>query len=150
VVGYGSLLDGMQAAILSVKLRHLPAWTRRRREIAARYDALLGDVPGVTSVRPRADTVPVYHLYVIEVAPAHRDPLRAWLDQRGIDTGIHYPTPLHLQAAYAHLDVAEGAFPVAEAKAKRMISLPIYPELSVQQQDRIVGEIRAYLEHYAR
>jgi dTDP-4-amino-4,6-dideoxygalactose transaminase len=150
VVGYGSRLDGMQAAILSVKLRHLPAWTRRRREIAARYDALLGDVPGVTSVRPRADTVPVYHLYVIEVAPAHRDPLRAWLDQRGIDTGIHYPIPLHLQPAYEHLDLAEGAFPVAEAKAKRMISLPIYPELSVQQQDRIVGEIRAYLEHDAR
>jgi dTDP-4-amino-4,6-dideoxygalactose transaminase len=149
VVGYGSRLDGMQAAILSVKLRHLPAWNRRRREIAARYDALLADVPGVTSVRRRADAVAVHHLYVIEVDPAHRDPLRAWLDQRGIDTGIHYPIPLHLQAAYEHLDLAEGAFPVAEAKAKRMISLPIYPELSTEQQDQIVEAIRAYFQRGA-
>lgn len=149
VVGYGSRLDGMQAAILSVKLRHLPAWTRRRREIAARYDALLAEIPGVTSVRPRADALAVYHLYVIEVDPAHRDPLRAWLDERGIDTGIHYPIPLHLQAAYEHLDLAEGAFPVAEAKAKRMISLPIYAELSEAQQDRIVEAIRGYMAQHA-
>jgi dTDP-4-amino-4,6-dideoxygalactose transaminase len=147
VVGYGSRLDGLQAAILSVKLRHLSEWTWRRRELAARYDALLAEVPGVTSVRPRPDTVAVYHLYVIEVDPAHRDRLREWLDQRGIDTGIHYPIPLHLQGAYEHLDLAEGAFPVAEAKAKQMISLPIYPELTDQQQDEIVGAIRGYLEH---
>jgi dTDP-4-amino-4,6-dideoxygalactose transaminase len=150
MVGYGSRLDGMQAAILSVKLRHLPDWTRRRREIAARYDALLADVPGVTSVRPRADAVAVYHLYVIEVDPAHRDPLRAWLDERGIGTGIHYPIPLHLQAAYAHLDLTAGAFPVAEAKAKRMLSLPIYPELTAQQQDQIVEAVRGYLARHAR
>jgi dTDP-4-amino-4,6-dideoxygalactose transaminase len=150
VVGYGSRLDGLQAAILSVKLRHLPDWTARRRAAAARYDALLGDAPGVTSVRARPDAVAVYHLYVIEVDPAHRDPLRAWLDQRGIDTGIHYPIPLHLQGAYEHLDLAEGAYPVAEAKAKRMISLPIYPELTEAQQNRIVGEIRAYLEQRGR
>ena len=145
VVGYGSRLDGLQAAILSVKLRHLAVWTQRRRAIAARYDALLADVPGVHAVRPRSDVVAVYHLYVIEVEPAIRDPLRDWLDQHSIDTGIHYPIPLHLQGAYEHLDLAEGAFPVAEAKAKRMISLPIYPELSEQQQDRIVDAIRAYM-----
>ena len=98
------------------------------------------------SVRPRADAVAVYHLYVIEVAPEHRDPLRDWLDRHGIDTGIHYPIPLHLQAAYEHLDLAEGAFPVAEAKAKQIISLPIYPELTEAQQDHIVGTVRAYLE----
>ena len=87
----------------------------------------------------------MYHLYVIEVdAGDHRDPLRAWLDQHGIDTGIHYPIPLHLQAAYEHLDLAEGTFPVAEAKAKRIISLPIYPELTEPQQDRIVAAIRGY------
>jgi dTDP-4-amino-4,6-dideoxygalactose transaminase len=145
VVGYGSRLDGMQAAILSVKLRHLADWTARRRDLAARYDALLSEVPAVRSVRPRADAVAVYHLYVIEVEPEERDPLRAWLDERGIDTGIHYPIPLHLQRAYEHLDLAEGAFPVAEAKAQRMISLPIYPELTEQQQDHIVGAIRDYL-----
>ena len=150
VVGYGSRLDGLQAAILSVKLRHLAEWTGRRRQIAAHYDALLADLPGVRSVRPRADVVAVYHLYVVEVAPAHRDPLRAWLDRHGIDTGVHYPIPLHLQPAYAHLDLAEGAFPVAEAKAKQMISLPIYPELTEYQQDHIVGTLREYLEQHAR
>ena len=150
VVGYGSRLDGLQAAILSVKLRHLADWTARRRRIAARYDALLAGAPGLASVRPRHDTVAVYHLYVVEVEPEHRDPLRAWLDRDGIDTGIHYPIPLHMQAAYAHLDLPEGAFPVAEAKAKRIVSLPIYPELSEAQQDQIVGSVRAYLEQHAR
>jgi dTDP-4-amino-4,6-dideoxygalactose transaminase len=148
VVGYGSRLDGMQAAILSVKLRHLEDWTARRRALAARYDALLSDVPGLRTVCPRADVVAVYHLYVIEVEPEQRDPLRAWLDERGIDTGIHYPIPLHLQGAYEHLDLAEGAFPVAEAKAKRMISLPIYPELTEQQQEHIVASIRKYLTRH--
>lgn len=146
VVGYGSRLDGLQAAILSVKLRRLVDWTARRRRIAARYDRLLADVPGVTSIRPREHTVAVYHLYVIEVEAEHRDPLRAWLDARGIDTGIHYPIPLHLQAAYAHLDCPEGSYPVAEAKAKRMISLPIYAELTEQQQDQIVAAIRAFAD----
>lgn len=149
VVGYGSRLDGLQAAILSVKLRHLVEWTGRRRQIAARYDALLADLAGVRPVRPRADVVAVYHLYVIEVAPEHRDPLRAWLDRHGIDTGIHYPIPLHLQPAYAHLDLAEGAFPVAEAKAKQIISLPIYPELTEARQDHIVEAIRGYLGQHA-
>jgi dTDP-4-amino-4,6-dideoxygalactose transaminase len=149
VVGYGSRLDGMQAAVLSVKLRHLAEWTAQRRRIAARYDALLADLPGLTSVRPRPDTVAVYHLYVIEVAPEHRDPLRAWLDRHDIDTGIHYPIPLHRQPAYEHLDLAEGTFPVAEAKAKQMISLPIYPELTDAQQDHIVATVRAYQEQHA-
>ena len=148
VVGYGSRLDGLQAAILSVKLRHLAEWTGQRRRLAARYDALLADVPGLRSVRPREDTVAVYHLYVVEVAPEHRDPLRDWLDRHGIDSGIHYPIPLHLQAAHEHLDLAEGAFPVAEAKAKQIVSLPIYPELTEAQQDHIVNALRAYLEQH--
>jgi dTDP-4-amino-4,6-dideoxygalactose transaminase len=146
VVGYGSRLDGLQAAILSVKLRHLPEWTAARRRIAARYDGLLAGLPGIRSVTPRPDAVPVYHLYVVEVAPAYRDLLRDWLDQRGIDTGIHYPIPLHLQAAYAYLDHAEGEFPHAEAKAKQIVSLPVYPELTDAQQDRIVEGVAAFLD----
>jgi dTDP-4-amino-4,6-dideoxygalactose transaminase len=146
VVGYGSRLDGLQAAILSVKLRHLPAWTAARRRIAARYDSLLAGVPGIRPVTPRPDAVSVYHLYVVEVAPAYRDLLREWLDQRGIDSGIHYPIPLHLQAAYAYLDHAEGEFPQAEAKAKQIVSLPVYPELTDAQQDHIVGSVAAFLD----
>ena len=144
IVGYGSRLDGLQAAILSVKLRHLRAWTDARRRIAARYDHLLADLPGVSAVRPREDAHAVYHLYVIEVDAKRRDGLREWLDVRGIDTGIHYPIPLHLQPAYEHLDLSQGAFPIAEEKAKRIVSLPIYPELTEQQQDLIVRAIRAF------
>ncbi|MGE3908218.1 MAG: DegT/DnrJ/EryC1/StrS family aminotransferase [Chloroflexota bacterium] len=145
VVGYGSRLDGLQAAVLSVKLRHLRQWTEARRRLAARYDRLLADVPGIVAVQARPDAYAVYHLYVIEVAAERRDPLREYLDQRGVDTGIHYPIPLHLQPAYAHLDYAEGAFPIAEAKAKQIISLPIFPELSDQQQDYIVHSVREFL-----
>jgi dTDP-4-amino-4,6-dideoxygalactose transaminase len=148
VVGCDSRLDGLQAAILSVKLRHLGDWNERRRQIAARYDRLLADLAAVRPVRPRADVVAVYHQYVIEVAAEHRDPLRAWLGWHDIDTGVHYPTPLHLQPAYAHLGYAAGAFPVAEAKARRIISLPIYPELTEQQQDQIVATIRSYFERH--
>jgi dTDP-4-amino-4,6-dideoxygalactose transaminase len=93
--------------------------------------------------------VAVYHLYVVEVKPEIRDPLREWLDRHNIDTGSHYPTPLHLQGAYEHLDLAEGAFPVAEVKARRMISLPIYPELTEQPQCRIVDAIRRYVEQHS-
>jgi dTDP-4-amino-4,6-dideoxygalactose transaminase len=93
--------------------------------------------------------VAVYHLYVVEVKPEIRDPLREWLDRHNIDTGIDYPIPLHLQGAYERLDLAEGAFPVAEAKAKRMISLPIYPELAEQQPGRIVDAIQRYVEQHS-
>jgi dTDP-4-amino-4,6-dideoxygalactose transaminase len=144
VVGYGSRLDGLQAAVLSVKLRHLRAWTDARRRIAARYDQLLAGAPGVSAVQPRKGAHAVYHLYVVEVEAARRDALRESLDARGIDTGIHYPIPLHLQPAYEHLDLAEGAFPIAEAKAKRIVSLPIYPELTDAQQDHIVDAVRAF------
>jgi dTDP-4-amino-4,6-dideoxygalactose transaminase len=144
IVGYGGRLDGLQAAILSVKLRYLRAWTERRRAIAARYDALLADVPGITPVQQRPDAVSVYHLYVVEVPAEHRDALRDWLVECGIEASIHYPIPLHLQGAYEHLDYAEGAFPIAEAKAKRILSLPIYPELTEAQQDYVVAAIREF------
>jgi dTDP-4-amino-4,6-dideoxygalactose transaminase len=145
IVGFGGRLDGLQAAILSVKLRHLQDWTERRRSIAARYDTLLADVPGVTPVGQRPDARHVYHLYVIEVDAEHRDALRECLVSQDIEASIHYPIPLHLQGAYEHLDYVEGAFPVAEAKAKRILSLPIYPELSEAQQDRVVAAVRQYM-----
>lgn len=144
IVGYGSRLDGLQAAILSVKLRHLTDWTEARRRLAGQYDRLLATVPGVMTVRPRDGVHAVYHLYVIEVAAEQRDDLRNWLDGRGIDTGIHYPIPLHLQPAYAHLDLPEGSFPIAESKAKRIVSLPLFPELTDQQQAWIVESVEAF------
>jgi UDP-2-acetamido-2-deoxy-ribo-hexuluronate aminotransferase len=80
----------------------------------------------------------------VEVPAEHRDALREWLVERGIEASIHYPIPLHLQGAYEHLDYAEGAFPIAEAKAKRILSLPIYPELTEAQQDYVVAAIREF------
>ncbi len=126
VKGFNHRLDTLQAALLRVKLRHLDTWNARRREHAAAYTELL-EGAGVTPPLPAPDVEPVWHLYVIEVDG--RDRLRAALGQRGIETGIHYPVPIHLQPAYADLGLGPGSFPVAERRAARMLSLPMFPEL---------------------
>ncbi|HWH94439.1 MAG TPA: DegT/DnrJ/EryC1/StrS family aminotransferase [Baekduia sp.] len=143
VKGFNRRLDTLQAALLRVKLRHLDAWNARRREHAAVYAALL-ERSGLTVPRPPADVEPVWHLYVIE--DDDRDRLRAALAQRGIQTGIHYPVPVHLQAAYADLGLGTGSFPVTERRAARMLSLPMYPELEPAQIEDVAG---AVLEHHA-
>jgi dTDP-4-amino-4,6-dideoxygalactose transaminase len=130
VVGTNSRLDTVQAAILRVKLRYLDRWNAARRAHAAAYDAGLASLP---VVRPRvADGVEhVFHLYVIQVDD--RDRVQAALAEKGISTGIHYPIPVHLQQAVAELGYREGQFPVTEAAAKRILSLPMYPELLPDQ-----------------
>ena len=125
--------------MLAVKLPHLPAWNEARRQAATRYDELLGRVPGVTPIAVRDDVVPVYHLYVVLVDD--RDAVRAKLGEAGVDSGIHYPAPLHLQPAYAGLGYGPGDFPVAEAMAPRLLSLPMYPELTAGQQDYVVEKL---------
>ena len=145
IVGYGSRLDALQAAILSVKLRYLEEWTARRRELAQRYDALLSAMPEIHPVPTRAGTHSAHHLYAVEVDLGGRDALRRRLSEHGIATGIHYPIPLHLQPAFAHLGHRVGDYPVAEAKAQRLVSLPLYPELRFEQQDRVVGAIHDYV-----
>jgi dTDP-4-amino-4,6-dideoxygalactose transaminase len=124
--GFNRRLDTLQAAILRVKLRHLDDWNDRRRSHAAVYEELLGDA-GVTLPHASAHVEPVWHLYVVR-APA-RDALRSSLAELGIQTGIHYPVPIHLQAAYADLDRGRGSFPVTERQAAEIVSLPMYPEL---------------------
>jgi len=148
MVGYGCRLDALQAAVLSVKLRYLPEWNARRRELARRYDELLAAVPAVQPLETRPDAVAAYYVYVVEVEARDRDSLQQWLGERGIATGIYYPIPLHLQPAYAHLGYQAGDFPVAEAKAERILSLPLYPELTSDQQDRVVQAIRDYVSSY--
>ena len=126
-LGFNSRLDPLQAAILRVKLAHLPAWTARRQAIAAIYSAVLADVPGLTlpAVRPGAGHV--WHLYVVR--HPRRDALRAALDAAGVETGLHYPAPIHRSGAFAathgHL-----AFPVTEAICATALSLPIGPHLT--------------------
>ncbi len=141
-VGYGHRLDALQAAILAAKLPHLNAANAARRRLAARYDELLGATDLVLPTTA-PDTVPVYHLYVVRTP--RREALLAGLRAAGIEAGVHYPLPLHLQPAYAALGYTAGAFPVAEAAAQQVLSLPLFPEMSKPQQDRVVSALLGLL-----
>ncbi len=138
VIGYCDRLHNLQAALLDVKLRHLPAWNSARRAAAGMYDELLSDI-GVETLRCAPDVEAVYHLYVIKVDD--RDDVRARLGEVGVDTGIHYPIPLHLQPAYAHLGNVAGDFPAAEDLTSRIISLPMFPELTRDQIEYVVESL---------
>jgi dTDP-4-amino-4,6-dideoxygalactose transaminase len=124
-----------------VKLPHLEAWNAARRRAAARYDELLAGVDGVEPMRIAGDVEPVYHLYVVQVE--ERDAVRETLSDDGIETGIHYPVPLHLQPAYGRLGHARGDFPVAERLAGRILSLPMFPELDDGQIEYVVERLAA-------
>src|SRR6266567_2825182 len=143
VEGYNGRLDAIQAGLLLVKLAHLAKWNKQRRERAAEYNRLLANAEDV--IRPfepswsRAN----YHLYVVRVQD--QQGLIAHLKQADIHTGIHYPIPLHLQKAYKHLGYARGAFPKAEKVAAEIVSLPMFPQLTEQQQARVTEEIRNFV-----
>jgi dTDP-4-amino-4,6-dideoxygalactose transaminase len=128
VLGFNYRMDGIQATVLTVKLRHLDHWNSRRREHAHAYDALLAACPGLQLTRQRDDSESVYHLYVVR--SDRRDALRAYLAEQGIDTGLHYPVPIHRQPAYAELGYAPGDFPIAEEACAALLSLPMYAELA--------------------
>ncbi|MDX2166961.1 MAG: DegT/DnrJ/EryC1/StrS family aminotransferase [Deltaproteobacteria bacterium] len=138
--GRNSRLDGLQAAVLRIKLRHLDAWNTARRAVAARYDAGLRDLP-LTLPRVRPGVEHVYHQYVVR--SRRRDALLAALATRGIGTGIHYPRPLHLQPGFAALGYGPGAFPVSEAAAREVFSLPMSPFLGEAQIDDVIAAVRA-------
>jgi dTDP-4-amino-4,6-dideoxygalactose transaminase len=127
--GYNYRMEGFQGAILRVKLRHLEEWTERRRSIAKKYDQMLAD-SGLTLPVEMTGCRHVYHLYTLR-AP-DRDGLQASLSAEGISTAVHYATPAHLQPAYADLGYGKGSLPQSEAVAARVLSLPIYPELTEQ------------------
>ncbi|MEX1019489.1 MAG: DegT/DnrJ/EryC1/StrS family aminotransferase [Litorilinea sp.] len=139
--GFGERLDTLQAAILTVKLRHLAQWTQARRRLAAAYTQALGELELVLpTVAPAAD--PAWHLYV--VLTPQRAALAAHLQAQNIETGVHYPIPLHLQPAYADLGYRAGDLPVTERVAQECLSLPLYPEMQAAQQARIVDAVRAF------
>jgi dTDP-4-amino-4,6-dideoxygalactose transaminase len=137
IEGYNGRLDAIQAGILRVKLRHLPAWNEQRRQVASRYREMFGGVDK-TLVLPYEPSwaKPVYHLYVARVRD--RDQLQRDLAEAKIATGIHYPIPLHLQKAYSDLGYSEGSFPTAERAAAQILSLPMFPGLWAVQQRRVV------------
>ena len=138
--GYNYRMEGVQGAVLRVKLRRLQAWTEARRAHAAAYRRLLvGSGLALPTETPGGRHV--FHVYAV-LTPSRRA-LMASLDSRGVQTGIHYPVPVHLLPAYADLGYAPGAFPVAERVAERELSLPMFPELS---QDQIEAVARAVME----
>ena len=142
VEGYNGRLDAIQAGVLHMKLRHLAKWNDQRRGNANRYDELFAASDGaLTLPYVPAGSRPVHHLYVVGVA--NRDGLRAELAGEGIETGIHYPIPLHLLEAYATQAFRPGDFPVAEHAAARVLSLPMFPELLPEQQVIVTEAIQS-------
>lgn len=142
-IGTNSRLDSMQAAVLSVKLRRLSAWNQLRREAARRYEELLAEVDEVVTPRVVTGNEHVWHLYVVRVP--RRDEVLADLQAAGIGAGLHYPAPVHLLPAFADLGVGRGSFPGAERFADEILSLPIYPGITAEQQERVVEVLRSAL-----
>ena len=141
VVGCNSRLDTIQAVVLRAKLRRLTGWNELRRESAARYGNLLADMAGVRLPVTDPANSDVWHLYVVQVD--ERDRVLAELQAGGIGAGIHYPTPIHLTNAYASLGHRAGDFPVAEAAARHILSLPMHPHLGYDQQRYVVQRLAA-------
>ena len=140
IEGYNGRLDAIQAGVLRVKLHHLAKWNEQRRELARGYNELFADTEGAV-ILPHVPSWsrPVYHLYVVRVT--ERERLQKDLAAAGIGTGIHYPIPLHLSKAYEALGFRPGDFPVAEQAASEVLSLPLFPELSPEQQERVVTHV---------
>ena len=139
-VGFNYRMDGFQGAVLSIKLKHLDAWNAARAAHARRYNELLQGLP-VTLPSFPADSESVWHLYVIECD--NRDAIREKLSAAGVDTGLHYPVPLHLQKVYAWLGHRKGDFPVSEKLADRGLSLPMFAELTDEQVQAVAAAVRA-------
>lgn len=141
VIGYNARMEGIQGAVLGVKLKYLEKWNRERNRVASRYRENLRSSP-VTSPPEFIDFYQVYHQFVIEVE--RRDELQAYLSENGIPTLIHYPIPIHHQKGYLDEGCKAGSFPVTEKLAKTILSLPIYPELSNDQIDYISSKIKEF------
>ncbi len=144
IQGVNSRLDEMQAAVLRVKLAHLDDWNAARRRHARRYDELLAG-SGVDLPEERPGAAPeghVWHLYAVR--HPRRDALAAYLKERGIGTGVHYPAALHLQPAFASLGLGPGAYPVAEQQAREELSLPLYPEMTADDVAYVADAVRAF------
>jgi dTDP-4-amino-4,6-dideoxygalactose transaminase len=144
IEGVNSRMDGLQAALLTAKLRHIDHWTLARRRIAALYDKLLEGVADLAIPKVREGASHVFHLYVINTA--FRDELKAFLAERGIETAVHYPTALPLLPAYKRLGVLPSAIPVAAANQHRILSLPLFAEMTEDMVAYVTGSIKKFFE----
>jgi dTDP-4-amino-4,6-dideoxygalactose transaminase len=145
--GYNGRCDALQAASLRVKLKHLTLWNEARRKNAQHYFERLKTLDSARLPEIADGCLPTYHLFVVQVD--NRDAVAETLKEKGISTGLHYPVPLHLQDAYAYMRIPEGSFPVTESSAKKLLSLPMFPELTVKQIEFVCDELRIVLENLA-
>ncbi|MFT3868877.1 MAG: DegT/DnrJ/EryC1/StrS family aminotransferase [Nibricoccus sp.] len=143
VIGWNGRMDGLQAAVLRVKLKYLDKANDGRRRAAARYNQLLAGVKGLTLPVELPGRHHIYHVYALRLQ--NRDEVLKAMGERGISCGIHYPVPVHLQEAYAHLGYKKGDFPVSESCGDTFLSLPMYPELTDQQTDAVASALKAVL-----
>ena len=147
-VGYNSRLDALQAAVLSAKLPHLEKWSAARRRNAAYYNEAFAGLPDVRTPVIDERNESIYNQYTLRVP--RRDALLEHLKKRQIGAAVYYPLPLHLQPCFSYLGYTAGAFPVAEAAAKEVVSLPVYPELTGTQLDEVVDAVRSFFQSSAK
>lgn len=141
-VGYNYRMDGIQGAVLNVKLKHLPHWTTLRRGIATRYTDAFAKVDGLTPPKERENSKHVYHLYELGLeTKKKRDELMTFLNESGIQTGLHYPIPTHLQEVYTGLGYKNGDFPVTEWCANNLLSLPMYPDMTDEMVEYVIKKV---------
>lgn len=145
IEGINSRMDGLQASILSAKLPHLAAWTEQRILVASWYDALLADVSQIIRPAVRPESKHTYHLYVIRAQD--RDGLKSFLSEKGIETAIHYPTPLPFLPAYTYLGHSREDFPVVAQLQGEILSLPIFPELKMPDVEYVVAQIKTFYKN---
>lgn len=143
--GHNYRMDGIQGAVLGVKLRYLGRWTARRREIAARYKEHLSGVDDLVMPYEAEDVFHVYHLFVVRTK--QRSQLQKYLAEKEIATALHYPIPIHFQEAYKHLGYKKGDFPASESAADECVSLPMYAEMSDDQLDYVITNVRSFFKH---
>lgn len=141
--GFKSRLDDLQSAVLNFKLKLLDSWNQKRRLHAKKYSQLLGNVKGIRIPNESKNRKHVFHLYVIQYG--RRDLLREFLREKGVETGIHYPIPIHLQNAYKNYGFKKNQFPVTEKASSTILSLPMFPELTVDEIEFVAGQIKKFV-----
>ncbi len=144
-IGWNARMDGIQAAVLSVKLKYLDQWNDLRRKHARMYMSLLKGVPELTLPREEENRKHIYHVFAVR--HSHRDILQAEMANRGIACAIHYPVPIHLQDAYSGMEIKKGRFPLAEKAASEFLSLPMFPELTGEQIETVCDGLKIFCRH---
>ena len=141
-LGFNYRMDGLQGAVLDVKLRHLPKWTEQRHQVAKNYKLSMAGLPG--QVLPEIKQWCTSNWYLFVIQHPRRDELQKHLASRGVESALHYPLPVHLQKAYAHLGYKPGDLPVSETVAKRCLTLPMFPEMTDEQIDQVTDAVREF------